>query len=478
MRQRRNRFRSLVFCTIVFTGVFLAVFTAIAQWPDEHLPEPDPPAVHQPPAEKPFLRALAEPASSDTEWTLHKTADNHHPDGIEQQMTWLMNRARTDPTREGTWLATMNDPDVAGARAYFGVDLDVLQDEFAAIQAKPPAAFDARLYQAARAHSDYLVASDSQNHTGQLDRVEAAGFAYLSYRGNVFSYTRSGIHGHAGFNIDWGGGDSTGMQPGRGHRQAIMSIDGDYSSVGLAVVAEADPATDVGPLVTTGNYCRADTSQPNQFNRFLVGTVWRDLNENDQYDPGEGMGGITVRPDRGVYHAVTADSGGYAMPILDAGTYTVSFIGSGIGGGATRTVAVGSQSLLLDLVTINGVPGDAEAITGSASAISVNTTQLNGVVNANGKDVDYYFEYGPTTQYGDISEVFSTTANQPIATAVTDLIAGTLYHFRLVVVTNTDTIYGNDRSFETAPAGVSDPPLPPSSSGGGGGGCFISTVLR
>ena len=430
------------------------------------------------PVESPFFHALAQPASSDTEWTYHKTADNQHPDGIEQQMTWLMNRARTDPPLEGVWLAATGVPDVAGAIAYFGVVLDVLQDEFDAIQAKPPAAFDVRLYRAARAHSDYLVANDSQNHIGQLDRVAEAGFAYLSYRGNVFSYTRSGIHGHAGFNIDWGDGDPTGMQPGRGHRQAIMSIDGDYTNVGLSVVSEADPATDVGPLVTTGNYCRADTTQPNHFNRFLVGTVWRDLNDNDQYDPGEGMGGITVRPDRGVYHAVTADSGGYAMPVLDAGTYTVSFIGSGIGGGATRTVAIADQSQLLDFVALNGDPGDAEAITGSASAISGSTAQLNGTVNANGQDVDYYFEYGPTTQYGDISEGFSTTANQTIAIAVSDLSPGILYHFRLVAVTDTGTIEGNDRSFQTAAAGVSAPPIPPSSSGGGGGGCFIDSVFR
>ncbi|WP_372682082.1 hypothetical protein, partial [Desulfosarcina sp.] len=374
--------------------------------------------------------------------------------------------------REGVWLAATGDADVAGAIDYFGVDLDVLQDEFDAIPYKPPAAFDVRLYQAARAHSDYLVAYDSQDHTGQLDRVDAAGFAYLSYRGNVFSYTRSGIHGHAGFNIDWGEGDG-GMQPGRGHRQAIMSIDGDYTNVGLSVVSEDDPDTGVGPFVTTGNYCSANTSQTNHYNRFLVGTVWRDLNGNDQYDPGEGMGGITVRPDRGVYHAVTADSGGYAMPVLEAGAYTVSFIGSGIGGETHRTVAVEGQSLLLDLVTV----GD-EAITGSASAISGSTAQLNGTVNANGQDVDYYFEYGPTTQYGHISDVLSTISNQRVAIAVSGLSPGTLYHFRLVVLADAGTIDGNDRSFETAAASGSAPPTPPSSSGGGGGGCFIDSVFR
>lgn len=461
----------------MLTGMFPAAYTATAQWPDVHFPEPDPPAVFQPPVETPLFRMLAQQASPDTEWIFHKTANNQHPDGIEQQMTWLMNRARSDPTQEGIWLATMDDPDVASARSYFNVDLDVLQAEFAAIPAKPPAAFDARLYQAAKAHSDYLIANDTQSHTGQLDRVEDAGFSYQSWRGNVFSYTRSGIHGHAGFNIDWGGDDGTGMQTGRGHRKAIMSLDRDYTHVGLAVVAGTDTATDVGPLVTTGNYCSANTAQTDHFNRFLVGTVWRDLNYNDRYDPGEGTGGIAVEPDQGTYYAVTADSGGYAIPILAAGTYTVTFSGSGIASQATRTVSMGSQSFLLDLVS-NGDPGDPEAITGSASAILQNTVQLNGIVNANGHDVDYYFEYGPTTQYGDISDAFSTTANANIVIALSALSAGTRYHFRLVVVTEAATIYGNDRSFETAPADGSDPQNPESGggSGGSGGGCFIDTI--
>ena len=479
MRQCQDRFRSLVFCALMLTGMFTSTSKAKAQGTDMRIPEPDPPAVVQSPVETPMFRILAQQASPDTEWSFHKTADNRHPDGIEQQMTWLMNRARTDPTQEGIWLATMDDPEVAGARSSFNVNLDVLQAEFAAIQAKPPAAFDVRLYQAAKAHSDYLIVNDAQNHTDQLSRVEDADFSFRSWRGNVFVYTRSSIHGHAGFNIDWGGDDGTGMQTNRGHRQAIMSIDGDYTNVGLAVVAETDTTTDVGPLVTTGNYCSADTDQANHFNRFLVGTVWRDLNHNDQYDPGEGTGGIAVRPDRGTYYAVTADSGGYAIPILEAGSYTVTFSGTRIGSEMTRTVSVGSQSFLLDLVYSNGDPGDPEAVTGSASVISPNTVQLNGIVNANGHDVDYYFEYGPTTQYGNISDVFSTTANEDIAIGLSQLSTGTLYHFRLVIVTDTATITGNDRSFETASADGSTPQSPESGTdSGGGGGCFISTIYR
>ena len=57
-----------------------------------------------------------------------------------------MNRARQDPTAEGVFLASVDDADVQSAIGWFGVNLGVLMQEFAAIAAKPPAAFDARLY--------------------------------------------------------------------------------------------------------------------------------------------------------------------------------------------------------------------------------------------------------------------------------------------------------------------------------------------
>ena len=80
-------------------------------------------------------------------------------------------------------------------------------------------------------------------------------------RGNVFSYADIALYAHAGFNVDWGGNDGTGMQTGRGHRMAIMSIDGDYTNVGLAAVPESErPPPQVGPLVVTGNYAYAATS--------------------------------------------------------------------------------------------------------------------------------------------------------------------------------------------------------------------------
>jgi hypothetical protein len=229
------------------------------------------------------------------------------------------------------------------------VDLVVLQNEFAAIPAKPPAAFDARLYRASKAHSDYLIATDSQSHDGQLTRVNESDFQWSSWAGIVFSYSRHTVYGHAGFNIDWGNG-TDGTQDPPGHRNAIMSVNADYTSVGYAVVPETNTSTAVGPQVITGNLCRANTSYADHYNRFIVGTVWKDANGNSQYDPGEGLSGVNVMPDKGVYFAVTADSGGYAVPILEAGTYALSFFGGSLTESHARSVTVGSVSVLQDLL--------------------------------------------------------------------------------------------------------------------------------
>jgi hypothetical protein len=296
-----------------------------------HAPALDPPAVLQAPEAASVSRFFAASAAgAQVEWTLHESSDGAHPNADEQSLLWLMNRARQDPAAEGVFLASVDDPDVQSALGYFDVDLGVLMQEFAAIEAQPPAAFDARLHAAAYEHSLYLIANDAQNHNGQFDRVETAGFHAWGMRGNVFSYADSALYGHAGFNVDWGGNDGTGMQSGRGHRLAIMSIDGDYTNVGLAAVSETNPATRVGPLVVTGNYAYAATSYPDHYNRFLVGTVWEDLDGNDRYDPGEGIAGVDVVPSTGPYFAVTGAAGGYAIPLpvtVAAGPVAVSFSG-------------------------------------------------------------------------------------------------------------------------------------------------------
>ena len=65
-------------------------------------PSEDPPtleSVETAPSERSNkYRLFATPSE---EWVFHKTADGSHPDGNEQAMVWLMNRARSNPRKEG-----------------------------------------------------------------------------------------------------------------------------------------------------------------------------------------------------------------------------------------------------------------------------------------------------------------------------------------------------------------------------------------
>jgi hypothetical protein len=325
--------------------------------------EPNPPVFEGGPAATAEQRLRRAPS---TEWVLHKSADALHPDGNEQQMLWLANRARQDPAAEGVWLATSGEGDVAFGRNFFAVDTDLLQQELAELFAEPPAAFDRRLWDASRLHALDLIARNAQDHTGQAAKVQASGFVGNGGSLSVFSYADSALNAHAALTIDWGPGDGTGMQPGRGHRDAVMGCDGDpippldvpYDNVGLALVP--DPLPGVGPLVFAGAYYFADTGEPDHYRRFLVGTVWQDVDGNARYDPGEGLAGVTVMPDVGAFYAITAAGGGYAIPITAAGSYQVTFSGGGIGAPRQLAVVVGADSQLLDLEI--PVPEPAQAL--------------------------------------------------------------------------------------------------------------------
>ena len=284
------------------------------------------------------------------EWTNHKSLDGINPSPSEQRLLWLMNRARLDPTAEGVWLAESSHPDISGGRSFFGVDLDELKAAFAALDPKPPAAFDIRLHDASELHSLDLIDRNAQDHTGQWEKVLATTFACNGARLSVFSYSTSALNAHAALNIDWGYGPF-GMQDPPGHRYAIMGVwpyvGAGLTNVGLAMVPENNSQTQVGPLVFSGAYCQAGAGD---YDRFLVGTVWDDLDMDNEYDEGEGLANVTVMPNQGTYHAVTGDAGGYAIPIEVAGAYSVTFSGGGLGSSSlTKTVDIGNTSVLLDL---------------------------------------------------------------------------------------------------------------------------------
>jgi hypothetical protein len=85
-----------------------------------------------------------------------------------------------------------------------------------------------------------------------------------------------------------------------------------------------------------------------------------------------------------------------------------------------------------------------------ASAVTTTGATLNGVVNPNGVETKYSFQYGTTETYGKETAAVSVgagTANLNESKAITGLTAKTTYHFRIVATNANGTTDGPDQTF-------------------------------
>jgi hypothetical protein len=247
------------------------------------------------------------------------------PSREEQRLWYLVNRARRDPAAEGRRLASSETSFVDDAIDGFGVDRATLIADFHAISATPPLAWNASLAAAARTHAIDQATSGQQSHLGSdgsrpADRVRRTGLDFDSLQEVVYSAAHSPDYAAAAFLVDWGGPAPSGVQqwPDPPHRHALLSSDTTRlaDSIGIAWVV-ADPAqAAIGPNVVVAEIAAAGGT-------FIVGTVWEDLNGNGGLDDGEGVGGVTVRPDTGRWYAVTASAGMFELPTADPGPVTL-----------------------------------------------------------------------------------------------------------------------------------------------------------
>jgi hypothetical protein len=90
--------------------------------------------------------------------------------------------------------------------------------------------------------------------------------------------------------------------------------------------------------------------------------------------------------------------------------------------------------------------------TGQATSVTLNTASLNGTVNPQGQDTNYYFQYGTSTAYGNqtaTTDAGPGTAAVNASAAISSLAPATTYHYRLVATNASGTTLGADRSFAT-----------------------------
>jgi hypothetical protein len=301
---------------IWFAMAFLACATVV------RAQVPPPPA---PPVTSGYSFSVTTPESPTAQ--LYSIGD---PTNEEQYYLELINRARANPIAEGVRLATTTDSNVLGAYTAFGVNLVLMQAQFALIPPAPPLSMNATLTTAARAHSQNMLQNNYQGHNGPDGSLTTRLQSYTSGANgwsigeNVYAYSKSVWFGHVGFEVDWGGTVLTGgMQSPPGHRQNIHSTT--FREVGIGVVLGSNGGGVVGPQLVTQDFGMVGGLPP-----LVTGVVYRDLNSNGFYDPGEGLGGVTVTVSNATSYAVTASSGGYSVPVPGSGNYTVTFSGGSV----------------------------------------------------------------------------------------------------------------------------------------------------
>lgn len=235
----------------------------------------------------------------------------------------LVNRTRMDPAGEGERLRYSLDADLRAAYITWGVDLALFESEMAAFAPVPPLAVNAELTAGALIHATDMLNAGFQGHQGSDgssagDRIARQGYEWARWSENVYSYSLSPLHLHSGFIVDWGGGDSAtgGMQDPRAHRDALMVSEVREIGVGRVVGMNGD----VGPEVVDQVMATEQGTAP-----FITGVVYYDSDGNGEYSIGEGLGGTKVTSTASEHFLVTAEAGGYALPVATEGSGTVRF---------------------------------------------------------------------------------------------------------------------------------------------------------
>jgi hypothetical protein len=343
-----NPHRYLKYWTVAAVGMVSALASPTAPIIERApIAPPQPPPILEAPADstlavEPLLRAAA---------TIYSIGD---PTPEEQLYVEMINRARANPVAEALLLATTTDPEVLSAYDFFNVDLALMQAQFAALAPAPPLALNAQLITAARRHTQDMFDNSFQGHTGTdntqpSERVTQSGYAWQVVGENVYSNADSVFHGHAGFEVDWGFGPG-GMQTPAGHRNSIH--DARFREIGVGVILgenQPEPGSsipgsrEVGPQLVTQELATRQGATP-----LITGVVYFDLNGNNFYDLGEGIGGVNVSATGVSMQAVTARSGGYTLPVPGNGVYTVTFSGANIANFSQPVTVASAQNQKLD----------------------------------------------------------------------------------------------------------------------------------
>ncbi|MCK0505569.1 CAP domain-containing protein [Aromatoleum anaerobium] len=267
------------------------------------------------------------------------------------------------------------------ANAYEQYMLELINSERAKVGAQP-LAFDGDLNESAENHSSWMIATDTFSHTGAGgssagDRMKAAGYVFSGSWAWAENIAWMSTRAPAGLQ-DEVLQLHTNLMNSSGHRANLLNDTYREIGVGLEV---GQYGSYEGAFVTQ-NFARTASSP------FLTGAAFDDLDGDRRYDIGEGLGNITISARNNTTGAVTTATttaaGGYDVG-LTAGTYTVTFSGSGFAT-TTQQATIGTRNVKLDLVdpvASGGTTAPAPqpgTITGTSAANTLSGTTGNDVI--------------------------------------------------------------------------------------------------
>jgi len=254
------------------------------------------------------------------------------PTAQEVLVVELINRARANPEAEATRLGIGLNDGITGTQI--------------SATPKQPLAHNLLLIDSARIHSQWMLDADIFSHTGSnnssaTERMSAAGYVFSG------SWT-------SGENIAWGGttGSSInltsyaisqheGLFESPGHRVNILNANFREIGIGQKQGYFFSNGNNYLSSMLTQNFARSGSSY------YLTGVVYSDTNNNDFYDVGEGMSGITISFN-GKSYPVYA-TGAYTIPVSN-GSYDLTITGDSLGTAAYHTVQVNSANVKVDVI--------------------------------------------------------------------------------------------------------------------------------
>jgi hypothetical protein len=149
-----------------------------------------------------------------------------------------------------------------------------------------------------------------------------------------------------------------------------------------------------------------DLASTSDSNPFLTGVVFNDTAGNGEYEPGEGLSGVTIAVS-GVGSTTTLDAGGYSIE-LAPGTYTVTASGGGLPAPIARTVIIGNDNVRLNF---DEDPNGATLTASSSGAVDGQLGTFTAIAAG-----DTPASYSARIDWGDGNDSFATLTADPDGT--------------------------------------------------------------